>query len=82
MAHAHDDLHTHREIEVVDRGTGVGAGLMVAIAALLVVAIIGLAVVWSRPWDNGSSPNTNPNPGISDNSGGGNNSGGGDQPAP
>ncbi len=89
MAHTHTDVH---EVDVIDRGSGgIGAGLMLAIATLLVIAVIGLAVLWTRPWDgNGSTNNNNTNPGISDNSGGGNggstgggagdNSGGG-QPA-
>ena len=93
MAHVHDDVHDTREVDIIDRGgSGVGAGVMLAIAALLVVAIIGLGVLWARPWDD-NGPNTNPNvPGISDNNGGGNNapsggdnSGGGtggSQPAP
>jgi len=42
------------------------------------IVVIGLAVVWSRPWSNSGTNNSNPSvPGISDNSGGGNGGGGG-----
>ena len=76
MAHTHNDVH--RDVEIIERdgGRGVTTGLMVAIAALVIFAIIALAVLFARPWDDGGA-NNNPNvPGVSDNSGGGNNNGG------
>ncbi len=82
MAHMHDDVHsTTREVDVIDRGngSGFGAGFMLAIATLLVLAVIGVAVLWARPWDDNSNNNTPNVPGISDNSGGG--SSGGGQPS-
>ena len=89
MAHMHNDVQTTREVDVIDRGSGFGAGFMLAIATLLVLAVVGIAVLWARPWDDNSGVrNNNPNvPGISDNSGGGqsgggaDNSGGASQPA-
>ena len=77
MAHTHGDPHTYREVDVIDRGSGVSAGIMLAIAALLLIVVIGLAVAWSRPWNNGTSNNNPSVPGISDNGGGGNGTGGG-----
>jgi hypothetical protein len=78
MAHTHGDPHSYREVDVIDRGSGVSAGIMLAIAALLLIVVIGLAVAWSRPWNSGGTNNNNPNvPGISDNSGGGNGGSGG-----
>jgi uncharacterized membrane protein YgcG len=68
MAHTHHDTHD----VIIDRegGPGVTAGLIAAIAVILLIAVIGLAVLFSRPWDSGS--NNTPNvPGIQDNSGGG-----------
>jgi hypothetical protein len=96
MAHTHGDTHsdtnTYREVDVIDRSSGIGPGLVLAIAALLLIVVIGLAVVWSRPWSSsGTNNNNNPSvPGISDNGGGGNNGPGGSdnggssggQPAP
>src|SRR4029078_6733658 len=82
MAHTHDDVH--RDVEVIERdgGAGVTAGMLVAIGALIVFAIIALSVLYARPWDDNNSNNNTPNvPGISDNSGGGG-SGSGDSGAP
>ena len=75
MAHTHHDTHD----VIIDRegGPGVTAGLIAAIAVIVLVAVIGLAVLFSRPWDNGSSNNTPNVPGISDNSGGGGGGNGG-----
>ena len=79
MAHTHSDVH---EVDVIDRdgGTGLAAGVLLAVAAILVMGVIGLAVLFTRPWDD-NSPNNNPTtaPGITDNGGGNNgtNNGGG-----
>jgi hypothetical protein len=78
MAHVHEPHHVDREVIYDDTGRPFGAGLAVALIALIVLALIAFAVLWSRPWDNGGggSP-VNPNPGISDNNGGGGGTGGG-----
>ena len=74
--HSHDTHHVDREV-IVGSGAPFGTGLVLALAALLVLVIIAFALLWSRPWDNGGSSNSSPNvPGISDNSGGGGDTGG------
>ena len=80
MAHMHDDVHTTtREVDVVDRGGGFGAGFMLAVVTLLVLAVVGIAVLWARPWDDNKTNSNNPNvPGITNNSGGGQSGGGAD----
>lgn len=80
MAHAHDDVHTTtHEVDVVDRGSGFGAGFMLAAVTLIVLAVVGIAVLWARPWDDNNTRNNTPNvPGITDNSGGGQSGGGAD----
>jgi hypothetical protein len=81
MTHAH---HAHRDddVEIIERDRPFGAGLTVAIAVIVIMALLAFAVLWSRPWSSGSGSRTTPNqPGISDNGGGGSsdqdNSGGG-----
>jgi uncharacterized membrane protein YgcG len=76
MAHTHHDTHD----VIIDRegGPGVTAGLIAAIAVIVLIAVIGLAVLFSRPWDSGNSNSTPSVPGISDNSGGGGGNSGGD----
>jgi hypothetical protein len=83
MAHSHT-YHDHDDV-VVDRSAGFPAGVLVALALLLVVLIVGLAVLFSAPWDDdGGARNPQPNvPGINDgggNPGGGGQSEGGTQP--
>src|SRR5262245_482078 len=81
MAHAHHDVYTEHDIDVVETGGGRDvapvAGMLAIVAALLIVALIAFAVLWTRPWGGSSSNSTPNNPGISDNSGGGSGSGGG-----
>lgn len=70
MAHTHRDVH---DIDIVERdgGSGLTAGVLVAIAALVVFAVIALAVLFARPWDDNGANNTPNVPGVTDNSGGG-----------
>jgi hypothetical protein len=75
LAHTHD-THGHHEVDVVDRGAPAGA--LVAVAALLVLAVIAFALLWTQPWNDDGASTSNPNvPGVSDNGGGGTNDGGG-----
>jgi hypothetical protein len=61
VAHSHD---THGHGAVVDRSAPLGA--LVAVVAILVLAVIAFAVLWTEPWeDDGGSPST---PGITDDS--------------
>jgi hypothetical protein len=56
---------------VVDRG-GPAAGLLVAIAAVLILAIVAFAVIWAAPWDDDGDGIADPSvPGITDDIGGG-----------
>ncbi|HZP58063.1 MAG TPA: hypothetical protein VFC53_11010 [Dehalococcoidia bacterium] len=85
MAHTHyehEPAHEH-DVEYVERtGAGFGAGLLIALATLIILAAIAFAVLWSRPWSNGSGGGGANQPGIGDNSGGGQQggSGSGEQP--
>lgn len=84
MTHAHHDPHT----TVVERD-GYNAGLLMGLAVVLLLAIVGLALLFTQPWDDDGGTNTSPAiedvvpgdggggvPGENDGSGGG--SGGGD----
>jgi hypothetical protein len=67
----HDEPAVHRDTTVIedghDAGTGFGAGMMVAALAILAAVIIGLALLFTQPWDDDSA-GTNPNvPDTSDN---------------
>jgi hypothetical protein len=74
MAHSHS-YHDHDDV-VIDRGAGFPAGALVALALVILVAVIGLAVLFSAPWEDDSGGGTQPAvPGIND---GGNPGGGGD----
>jgi hypothetical protein len=64
MAHAHEP-HPHDTTVVEDRGYGV----FVALAAIIAIIVIGLAVLWSAPWDDDDSNDIVPNPDITDDSG-------------
>ena len=68
MTHAD---HGHHDTTVVERdGSGVGAGVMLGIATILLLAIIGLALLFTQPWDDdGDAGLVDPVPGI--NEGGG-----------
>lgn len=67
MAHTHD-AHGHGSVDVVERD-GAPYGALIALAAIVVLALIAFAVLWSQPWDDDGGTNTNPNvPGISDDS--------------
>ncbi len=71
MAHSHaPDPVVHHDRQVIDRGGGTGAGMLIAVAALIAIVVIGLAVLWAAPWDDdgGNTPNI---PDVTDNSGGG-----------
>ena len=70
MAHTHDS-HSHGDVVIDDR-TGPAAGLLVALAAVVILAIVAFAVIWAAPWDDDSDGVTEPSvPGITDDSGGG-----------
>ncbi len=58
---AHTDSH---HVDVVDGRNGPGAGLMLAIAALVVIAVVALAVLFTQPWDDDGGVDTSP--GITD----------------
>lgn len=78
------DSHSHGT--VIEDRTGAGAGMLVALAAIIVIALIAFAVLWTQPWDdNDGGGIADPVPGIEDNSGGGGGTddgagGGGEQP--
>ena len=60
MTHSsHGDTHT-----VIDRNGG-GAGLLVGLAIVVVLAVVALAVLWSAPWDD-DNDGVDTTPGISD----------------
>lgn len=59
---AHTDSH---HVDVVDRRDGPGAGLMLAIAALVVIAVVALAVLFTQPWDDDNG-GVDTSPGITD----------------
>ena len=69
MAHSSHSDHG-RDVVVDSGGNGFGSGLLLMLAALAIVAIVALAVLWAQPWDDDgdSSPNV---PGITDDTGGG-----------
>jgi hypothetical protein len=69
MAHSHGDTHGHGG--VADPGPGYASGLVLTVAALVVLAIIALAVLWAAPWDDNDGDSTPNVPGITDDSGGG-----------
>jgi hypothetical protein len=52
-------------------------GLFLAAAALVALVIIGLAILWTQPWDDGDGASVPVDPPIIDDSGGGT----GDAPA-
>lgn len=66
--------HAHHDIDVVDRG-GPATGMVLGILALLLLAVIAFALLWTQPWDDDGAVDTTP--GISDNSGGGTGGGSG-----
>lgn len=68
MAHSHDPVVQHDREVIDNRGTG--AGMLIAIAALIAIVVIGLAVLWSAPWDDDGDATPNV-PDVTDNSGGG-----------
>lgn len=62
----------HGHTTVVEDRSGSGAGMLVALAAIIVIALIAFAVLWTQPWDNDSGTGVGDAvPGIQDNSGGG-----------
>ena len=71
--------HDHGHTTVVEDRTGAGAGMLVALAAIIVIALIAFAVLWTQPWDdNDGAGVTDTVPGIEDNGGGGATDGGTD----
>ena len=70
MAHSHGDTHGHSTHEtIVERdGYGFGPGAIIVLATLLLLAVLGIALLVSQPWDDDGADTT---PGIGDNSGGG-----------
>jgi hypothetical protein len=60
MAHTHGDPHT----TVVDRD-GYGAGMFMGLAIVLLLVIVGLALLFTQPWDDDNG-GTNTSPGIED----------------
>jgi hypothetical protein len=70
MAHSHGDPHT----TVVERD-GYNAGMFMGLALVLLLAVIGLALLFTQPWDDDDGGTTAP--GIEDvvpGEGGGDNS--------
>lgn len=59
MTHAHHDPHT----TVVERD-GYNAGLLMGLAIVLLLAIVGLALLFTQPWDDDDGGSTAP--GIED----------------
>jgi hypothetical protein len=60
MAHTHGDPHT----TVVERD-GYGAGMFMGLAIVLLLLIVGLALLFTQPWDDDDG-GTNTSPGIED----------------
>jgi hypothetical protein len=75
MTHSHGHDTTVRDTTVIDRDGDSGArttGMLLGIAAILLIAIIGLVVLFAEPWeDDGGGGVTDTAPGITDDSGGG-----------
>jgi hypothetical protein len=68
MAHTHYDDGDH--VVLTRPEPGGYSAMMIALAVLIVAAIVALAVLWARPWDDSSSPGPQV-PGIGNQNGGG-----------
>ena len=80
MSHAHHGHDTVVERDVVrDDGNGIAAGLILAVAVIVFLAVIGLALLFTQPWDEDGSGGglNNPVPGTNDGGGTGEGGGGG-----
>lgn len=75
MTHAH---HGHDTVE--REGTGFAAGMLLAVAVLVLLAVVGLALLFTQPWDDdGDAGIEQPVPGINEGGGdGGTGEGGGE----
>jgi hypothetical protein len=69
MTHMHEPAPHSHDRTVVEREYP-AAGLLVAIAVLAALVIIGLAVLWSAPWDDGDANTVPVDPPVTDDSGG------------
>ena len=70
MAHI-DEPVVHRDTTIIEdghtTGTGYGAGMMLGALAIVAAVIIGLALLFTQPWDDNNGGNTTP--GTSDSGG-------------
>ena len=70
MAHVHEEPVVERETTIVDGGhgpgTGFGAGMMIAALAILAAVIIGLALLFTQPWDDDGANSSPTVPDTSD----------------
>jgi hypothetical protein len=91
MADVHHETPVVRETHVVDgggAGSGFGAGMMLGLLAIVAAVIIGVALLWTQPWNDDADSSAPSVPGVEDTvpdvpvpdvpGGGG---GGGDEPA-
>lgn len=90
MAHTHHDDPVHRDTTVIDDrgiGAGFGAGMMIAALAIVAAVIIGLALLFTQPWDDDGTVDSTPGvedvvPDVPDGDDVPVPDGGGDAPAP
>lgn len=68
MAHTHE---THGHGDTVVEGSGFGAGMMIAAATLLLVAVLAVVLLVAQPWDDGGTDVTPNVPDVTDTNPGG-----------